>query len=183
MHYEQYGWRESRDPSLLFSDSKYLAGYPDVQAARIDPLQHFIQYGQVEGRMAFLSGGTAPADPLVNAAYYDAQAGATLIPTGTAAQQQAAWGYHTDGWQRGLNPNALFDTRYYLSHNPDVAAAHIDPLQHYEQYGWKEGRDASASFSTNKYLAAYVDVRAAGLDPLLHYVSYGQPEGRRAFAV
>lgn len=28
----------------------------------------------------------------------------------------------------------------YLAHNPDVAAARIDPLQHYEAYGWKEGR-------------------------------------------
>ena len=182
LHYEQHGWLEGRDPSLLFSSSKYLASNPDVQAARIDPLQHFIQYGQVEGRMALLPGGTAPADVLVNAAYYDAQTGATLIPTGIAAQQQAASSYDTSSWQKGLNPDALFDTRYYLNHNPDVAAARIDPLQHYEQYGWKEGRDPSTSFSTNKYLAAYVDVKAAGFDPLLHYVAYGQAEGRTAFA-
>lgn len=183
LHYEQYGWREGRDPSLLFSNSKYLAGNPDVQAVRIDPLQHFIQFGQVEGRMAFLSGGTAPADLLVNAAYYDGQIGASLIPSGMTAQQQAAWSYHTSGWQRSLNPSVLFDTRFYLSHNPDVVAAHIDPLQHYEQYGWKEGRDPSTSFSTNKYLESYADVKAAGLDPLLHYVAYGQAEGRTAFAV
>ena len=182
LHYEQHGWLEGRDPSLLFSGSKYLASNPDVQAAHVDPLQHFIQYGQVEGRMAFLPGGSAPADVLVNAAYYDAQAGATLIPTGAAAQQQAASSYHASGWQKGLNPNAFFDNRYYLSHNPDVAAAHIDPLQHYEQYGWKEGRDPSTSFSSNKYLAAYADVKAAGLDPLLHYIAHGQAEGRTAFA-
>ena len=83
---------------------------------------------------------------------------------------------------QGLNPDAFFNTAYYLSHNPDIAAAHIDPLRHYEQYGWKEGRDPSAQFSTAKYLAAYADVKAAGMDPLLHFVAFGQAEGRVAFS-
>ena len=129
-----------------------------------------------------MTSGSAAADPLVNAAYYDQQLGASLIPTGTAAAQQAARSYDTTGWQKGLNPDAFFDTNYYLSHNADVAAAHIDPLMHYETSGWKEGRDPSAAFSTNKYLAAYSDVKNSGLDPLLHYVAYGQGEGRTAFS-
>ena len=82
---------------------------------------------------------------------------------------------------RAIQP-VLWSDPYYLSHNPDVAAAHINPLLHYEQYGWTEGRDPSAQFSTHKYLAAYSDVKAAGADPLLHYVAYGQGEGRTAFA-
>ena len=181
-HFEQSGWREGRDPSLLFSDAKYLAAYPDVAVAGVDPLQHYLSGGQAEGRAAFLPGGTLPADPLVNAAYYDHQLGATLVPAGTAGAQQAAWSYDAAGWQKGLNPDAWFNTQYYLAHNPDVAAAHVDPLLHYENYGWKEGRDPSAQFSTTKYLAAYSDVRAAGIDPLLHYIESGQAEGRQAFA-
>lgn len=183
LHFETSGWREGRDPSLLFSDSGYLAANPDVRAAGIDPLQHYFANGQAEGRAAFLSGGLAAADPLVNAAYYDTQLGATLIPSGTSASQQAAYSYETTGWTKGLNPDAFFNTAYYLSHNPDVAAAHVDPLLQYETYGWKEGRDPSAQFSTNKYLAAYADVKAAGVDPLLQYVTNGQAEGRQAFAV
>lgn len=182
-HFEAYGWKEARDPSLAFSDSKYVAANPDVAAAKLDPLAHFLTYGQAEGRMAFLSGGTVPADPLVDAAYYDPQLGATIIPTGAAAAQQAAFSYDAAGWQRHLNPDALFDTGYYLSRNPDVAAARIDPLAHYEAYGWKEGRDPSAAFSTGKYLAANADVAAARVDPLLHYVVNGQAEGRAAFHV
>jgi serralysin len=104
-------------------------------------------------------------------------AGLTLSPA------QAAASYDATGWQAGLNPDALFDTAYYLGRNPDVAAAHIDPLVHYETYGWKEGRDPSALFSTDKYLAAYSDVKAAGIDPLLHFVAYGQAEGRTTFNV
>ena len=183
LHFEQFGWKEGRDPSLLFSDSKYLAANPDVGAAGIDPLAHYLSNGQHEGRMAFLSGGTAAADPLVSAAYYDAQLGATLIPGGAAGAQQAAWSYDVSGWQKGLNPDGWFNTGYYLSHNPDVAAAHVDPLLHYEAHGWKEGRDPSALFSTGKYLAAYSDVRAAGVDPLLHFVVNGLAEGRTAFGV
>ncbi len=181
-HFEQHGWQEGRDPSLLFSAAKYLAANPDVKAAGVDPLLHYVQYGQSEGRMAFLPGDTAAADPLIKADYYDRQLGATLVPTGTAAQQQAASSYDASGWQRGLNPDAFFDTSYYLSHNPDVAAAHVDPVKHYEQHGWHEGRNPSAQFSTNKYLAAYSDVRAAGVDPLEHFLVYGQAEGRIAAA-
>ncbi len=181
LHYEVSGWHEVRDPSLLFSTSGYLQRWTDVAAAGLNPLAHYLQYGATEGRSVPLPGGLAAADPLVNAAFYDQQLGATLIPAGTAGSQQAAASYAAVGWQKGLNPDAFFDTSYYLAHNPDVAAAHLDPLLHYEVYGWHEGRDPSAAFSTNRYLQANPDVRAAGLDPLLHYVVYGQAEGRAIY--
>ena len=183
LHYEQSGWHEGRAPSLVFDGNAYLAANADVAIAGPGPLQHYLANGQTEGRATFLTGGLAAADPLIDAAWYDRQRGATLLPTGAAAQQQAAWSYGHGGWQSGLNPDPWFDTAYYLAHNPDVAAAHIDPLQHYETSGWREGRDPSAQFSTNKYLTAYGDVRSAGLDPLLHYVAFGSAEGRIAFNV
>ncbi len=182
-HYEAYGWREGRDPSLLFSDSKYLTMNPDVRAAGVTPLLHYLQYGQGEGRMAFLSGSAAAADVLVDPAYYDKQLGASLIPTGPAAQAQAAASYDATGWRQQMNPDAFFDTNYYLSHNPDVAAAQVNPVRHYEQYGWREGRDPSAQFSVTKYLAANPDVRAANAEPLQHFLAYGQFEGRLAVPV
>lgn len=147
-HFESNGWREGWDPSLLFSDAKYLAANLDVAAAGVDPLLHYVTHGHAEGWATSLAGGSAAADPLVQAAYYDKQCGATLIPSGPGAEQRAAAGYASSGWQQGLNPDAFFNTAYYLGHNPDVAAAHADPLLHYESYGWKEGRDASPQFST-----------------------------------
>ncbi|MGI4950360.1 MAG: hypothetical protein ACRYGM_00995 [Janthinobacterium lividum] len=182
-HFETSGWREGRQPSLVFDTAKYLAANPDVRAAGLNPLLHYMVSGRYEGRQPALTGGLAPADPLIDAATYNRQLGATLIPTGTAAQQQAAYGYDSTGWLAGLNPDAWFDTKYYLAHNPDVAAARIDPLRHYETSGWREGRDPSAQFSTRKYLAANPDVASAGLDPLLHYVAFGRAEGRAALAV
>ena len=181
-HFETYGWKEGRAPSLLFDDAKYLAANPDVKAAGVNPLQHYMQFGANEGRMSYLTGDSAAADPLVNAAYYDAQLGATLIPTGTAGAQQAAASYAESGGQKGLNPDAFFDTRYYMAENPGVDFSKVNPLTHFETVGWKQGLDPSAAFSTHKYLAANPDVKAAGMDPLLHYVAFGQAEGRAAIA-
>ena len=40
--------------------------------------------------------------------------------------------------------NALFDALYYLSRNPDVFHAGVDPLDHFNSFGWQEGRDPNA---------------------------------------
>ena len=182
-HFENYGWKEGREPSLMFNDASYLAANPDVAAVGVDPLVHYVEYGLNEGRTGALTGqGTAP-DPLVSTAYYDAQLGATLYPAGSAGQSEATASFDSYGWLHGLSPDAFFDVNYYLSHNPDVAAAGVNPLLHYEEYGWKEGRNPSALFDTNDYLNAYADVKAAGVDPLVHYLEYGQAEGRTAFHV
>ena len=85
------------------------------------------------------------------------------------------------GRRQGRNPDALFDTSYYLQRNPDVKAAGVDPLLHCERNGWKEGRDPSAQFSTSKCLAANADVKAAGANPLVHYEQHGMREGRPIF--
>ncbi len=77
-----------------------------------------------------------------------------------------------------VGPGRDFDAAYYLAHNPDVAAAHLDPLRHYLDYGWKEGRDPSAFFSTAWYLNQNPDVAAAHVNPLLHYERHGWREGR-----
>ena len=189
-HYEIFGWKEGRNLSLAFSTSSYEQANPDVAAAGVDPLQHYFVFGQHEGRLDFIAGtdGQGTADPLVDPVYYfpqlAAKLGASVLPS--AAEQTpgaAAESYDRLGWHLGLNPDPLFNTNYYLSQNPDVARAGVDPLQHYEIFGWKEGRNPSAAFSTAKYEAANPDVAAAGGDPLLHYVVFGQHEGRAIFPV
>jgi serralysin len=46
-------WQEGRNPSAPFDTNDYLAAYPDVKAAGIDPLLHYIQPGMAEGRQVF----------------------------------------------------------------------------------------------------------------------------------
>jgi hypothetical protein len=79
-------------------------------------------------------------------------------------------------WYR-LAANAV-DIEYYLSKNPDVRAAGLDPVAHYLECGWVEGRDPSATFSTQAYLDQNPDVAAASFNPLVHYLSHGSGEGR-----
>ena len=49
-HYEQFGWKEGRDPSAHFDTTGYLAANPDVAAAHVNPLDHYLTNGIYEGR-------------------------------------------------------------------------------------------------------------------------------------
>jgi serralysin len=51
-HYEQFGFKEGRNPSAFFHANDYLDANPDVAAAHVNPLDHFLQYGIYEGRGA-----------------------------------------------------------------------------------------------------------------------------------
>ncbi len=75
--------------------------------------------------------------------------------------------------------SGLFDAKWYLSHNLDVAISRQDPLVHYLQRGGMEGRDPSQGFSSRWYLEENADVRATGLNPLVHYLRFGIGEGRK----
>ena len=55
-HFQTTGWKEGRDPSVNFDTTSYLAAYHDVAAANINPLMHFLAFGQQEGRSAFAGG-------------------------------------------------------------------------------------------------------------------------------
>jgi len=61
--------------------------------------------------------------------------------------QSASFHYDEYGWREGRDPNADFDTSYYLENNLDVAAVGINPLFHYGNYGYLEGRQRSESFT------------------------------------
>ena len=77
-----------------------------------------------------------------------------------------------------LSSSELFDAKYYLLNNPDVAASSIDPYRHYLLFGAKEGRNPSQVFNANLYLLRNPDIQLAGLNPLIHYITHGKGEGR-----
>ena len=77
-----------------------------------------------------------------------------------------------------MRSSSLFDEAWYLTKNPDVALAKIDPMRHYLLFGGLEGRDPSLHFCSAWYLTRYEDVNKAGINPLVHYLKYGKKEGR-----
>jgi glycosyltransferase involved in cell wall biosynthesis len=76
--------------------------------------------------------------------------------------------------------SGLFDKDWYLSENPDVGEAGVDPVEHYLSWGGFEGRDPSPLFDSDQYLLQNPDVAKSGVNPLLHYVRWGKDEGRTA---
>lgn len=80
-----------------------------------------------------------------------------------------------------IRASGLFDGAWYLSNNPDVAQAKVDPLLHYLRAGGFEGRDPSPKFCSAFYLNTYTDVKSTQINPLVHYLMYGKAEGRYTY--
>ena len=70
----------------------------------------------------------------------------------------------------------------YLSANPDVAAAGVNPLAHFDAIGWQEGRMPSLDFDPAQYLAANPDVAAAQCRSAAALSAVRRQEGRQPFA-
>jgi Ca2+-binding RTX toxin-like protein len=115
---------------------------------------------------------------------------ATAGSTGLTWAQFAEQHYDTFGRFEGSDPSASFNTSFYLSTYPDVAAAGINPFTHFLQFGSAEDRQpfvnfpniANGQFVPATYAAANPDLAAAGItsDAALyqHFVVFGQFEGR-----
>ena len=110
---------------------------------------------------------SAAQNPLFDQAYYLAHYGAQVAASGLTPYQH----FLQIGWKEGLNPDAWFDTSFYLNQNHDVAASGVDPLLQYEATGWREGRAPSLLFSGAAYVAA--NPASAGTDPLIDYIQSG----------
>ncbi len=148
----------------LFNALEYLTRYPDVAESGLDPLEHYLMYGEAEGRVAH---------PVFDAGYY-----LQKYPEVREIGSSALAHYVIEGIVAGFDPHPLFDTDWYLQHNPDVAASAINPLHHYTTIGWREGRDPHPDFDTSYYLDKNPDVAAADESPLVHYIHHGMREGR-----
>lgn len=74
----------------------------------------------------------------------------------------------------------LFDTDWYRTQYPDVAAAGLDPIRHFFDNGAREGRNPNAHFETSWYVSTNADVASSMMNPFLHYLLYGAREGRKA---
>jgi hypothetical protein len=101
--------------SRAFDAAFYRRKYPDVAAARVDPLAHYIRYGAREGRQPL---------PLFLPEYYLRNCPAAREPGGNPLLHFLR--------MRGAacpNPHPLFDCAAYVRAHPD--AAEMNPLVHY----------------------------------------------------
>jgi hypothetical protein len=161
------------DGFALFDRSFYLQNNPDVKAAAVDPLVHYMTAGWREGR-----------DPN---AWFDTDGYLAANPDIRAAGINPLEHYGSSGWKEGRDPSKGFDVERYLTANPDIRKAGVDPLSHWIDYGRVEGRSAPETavgsvvvggFDKQYYLMTNADVAKAGVDPLTHYRTSGWKEGR-----
>lgn len=108
-------------------DAKYYAQRYGCLLRGLTPTQHYAQNGHST---------SFDPQPLFNSEYYAAQLRGSPVPAGVTLLDH----YLSEGSARGLDPSALFSTAEYLSHNTDVAAAGINPLEHFVRIGAREGR-------------------------------------------
>ena len=197
-HFADHGWKEGRNPNSRFDTKKYLLNNPDVAAAGINPLLHWIPNGLLgydmheDGRAdgAAIDSAAVRREtilksirPHVDENYYFSHNPDTRKYPGGAVAHYADY-----GWREGRNPSANFDTRNYLLKHPDVAASGDNPLFHHvnngaqpkSQFdrGFIDNQDLRNAIDRSYYCARNVDVALAGVDPVEHYLKYGFAEGR-----
>ncbi|MBR0681725.1 glycosyltransferase [Roseomonas eburnea] len=182
----------------LFDADFYLATYPDIAAAGIEPFEHFYDHGYREGRRPnpyfdplwylgqhpdVVAGGLNPLlhyalhgdaegrkpGPLFDPGWYRTR---YSLPAGELAL--AHWLRHRASGR--YSPMPEFDVDYYLGRNPDVAAAGVDPFEHFWCQGYKEGRNPSAEFDVRFYAQRYLRGDLSE-NPFAHWLAHRNEAG------
>lgn len=171
--------------SGLFDAAFYLRTYPEVAAAGLDPVAHYLRSDHADGLQpsAFFDGAAylarhpeiaaAGVNPLVHWLRVGHDEGRSApVAVGPSGQNGPGSDYDLvarSGW---------FDEAHYLTQNADVAEAGLDPVAHYLTGGYRENREPSAFFDGRGYSARYPDVAAGAMAPLVHWLRIGRTEGR-----
>ena len=176
--------------SGLFDADWYLHCNPDIAAAGLDPLLHFLHQGWQEGRQPnpyfdaeyYLAKNSEVAAAAVNPLLHYILAGEAdgrapgpvfdpvwyanryVVPPGTKLLRH----FLERRFTGAVSPIAEFDPVHYLATNPDIADAGLDPFDHYLRYGFREGRDPSQCFDTKFYIHRYLGGELEQ-NPLLHW--------------
>ncbi|KAB1072181.1 glucosaminidase domain-containing protein [Methylobacterium planeticum] len=163
-HYITFGQGEGRAVNTLgqkFDGTAYLAQNQDVATAGLNPWLHYLTSGAKEGWAADLVGPDGTTQLVNNWLYAPTLNNAEYAPLVTNMAQAAhVWSpsltptqgppgnsplIGPDVTAPTFNPGTFtqaWDPNEYLSENPDVAAAGIDPAWHARTYGVNEGRTA-----------------------------------------
>lgn len=169
-------WRDYFDAEF------YLAGNPDLVAARVDPFAHFAAAGESEGRMPVrdLPRHFLTADPqnpgfaalvaagrrwLLPAELQPTQPVASALPPVTSAAAAV---------------ESVIDADFYAAQVPDRRLPNArSAARHYLRQGHALGLDPVPWFSETAYLRDNPDVVQAGIAGFAHYLLHGAQEGRR----
>ena len=148
--------------SGLFDENFYNEQNPDVVAASMLPLIHYIAFGGAEGR---------DPNPLFSTAFYLARNPEARQPNRTPLE------HYLDHCLE-FDPNPLFRTAFYLERHPDLVLGDRAPLAHFIAEGAPLDWDPHPMFSMRWYLERYPDIAAIGMNALQHFLWAGAAEHR-----
>jgi CDP-glycerol glycerophosphotransferase (TagB/SpsB family) len=166
----------------IFDLEGYLQKYPDVTAAGLDPIVHYVESGALEGRN--------PCE-FFDSAYY-----LGTNPDVAAAGINPLFHFCEFGWKESRHPSPDFDVDWYARTHLAHTGGQMNPLMHYLTAGRAMGLEVqsvkdpeaeiireSGVFDAEYYLGQYPDVMETGIDPIAHYLRYGAAEGRNPSAM
>jgi glycosyltransferase involved in cell wall biosynthesis len=182
----------------LFDEKFYLLNYPDIAEAGINPLEHFFDFGFLEGRKPnfyfdpkwYLDThadvrkvGVQPLYHYASHGDFEGRRPSLLFDPawyraqyGLADDQLALEHFLRHRASGRFSPLPDFDIEYYASANPDVAAAGVDAFEHFLLFGYREGRNPSADFDVRYYSERYLRGDLAE-NPFLHYIAHKHEPG------
>lgn len=161
--YVRRGPDPAAQPAALLDQAWYLETYPDVTAARMSPLVHYLLRGADEGRSPH---------PLFDAGFYAAGNAHDLAATGLSPLAH----FVRIGAGRGRDPHPLFDIAHYLGQVPELIETGENPLDHYLRTGAAEGLSPHLLFQPDYYLSQLQPSERAAV-PLVHYLTEGSARG------
>lgn len=115
----------------LFDPEFYLEKYPDVKAANINPLLHYLKNGWQERRWP---------NPYFDPSYYLQYAPKKY------QNEDALKIFITQNYKIRGNPHPFLDLKTYLELNPDITEAGVEPFEHFITLGVKENRNHCTLF-------------------------------------
>jgi glycosyltransferase involved in cell wall biosynthesis len=182
---------EAISNSIFFDKHFYVNSNPDVAAARVDPVVHYLLFGSKEGRAPsrfFSESEYLYRHPDVGASgvpaiqHYEGPGraeGRRILSNGAALDEARSQAWRalnpTGATRRAIDSHGLFHEAFYRVQASDVGR---DAIGHYLETGRSLGLWPHPLFEPTWYLERYVDVREARIDPFLHFLQAGGQEGR-----
>ncbi len=151
----------------LFDPDLYRRLNPDIAAAGIDPLRHYVDHGSREGRQPH---------PLFDVGFYLDQ-----ISPKNGDEDNVVWHYARVGSALNINPNTWFDNAWYKRKYGATMRPHETPVSHFMRVGGY-ATNPSLFFDAIRYRRSH-HASTSRLDPLSDFMLDGMDAGRPAHPV
>lgn len=168
-HFNEYGWRENRNPHPLFDTQWYLQNNPDVAQANVNPYIHFLEHGWRENRnpsphfdvdwylLQNPDVAQAGINPYLHYIEYGQKEGRPARPTALPPQNTLQTTQHADRSHLYHFPTPdemveWFDATWYVQQYAEVAQSGLSPYVHFATIGWKKQYNPHPLFDVNWFL-------------------------------